>query len=266
MNALRTIDILGGGPAGLYTAILLRLCMPHVRVRLTEQNPIGATFGFGVVFSDQALDFLAADDKQTHDPITPHMERWRDMTLNHPGGQVMIDGMGFAAIGRLALIEILRIRAENLGVEMRFSHSLISLEDLQGDVVIGADGLNSLVRRSFEHDFKPQLTHFGNHFAWYGTERRFESLTQSFKQTEKGAFNAHHYRFESNRSTFIVECEDATFRRFGFDAMSEAESAQACMDVFLRLNRQAQRRRPPASRYVLHRTILCATHPETFSA
>ena len=107
MKALRTIDILGGGPGGLYTAILLRLRMPHVRVRVTEQNPIGATFGFGVVFSDQALGFLAADDKETHDLITPHMERWRDMTLNHPDGRVTIDGVGFAAIGRLELIEIL---------------------------------------------------------------------------------------------------------------------------------------------------------------
>ena len=96
--------------------------MPHVRVRVTEQNPVGATFGFGVVFSDQALGFLAADDKETHDLITPHMERWRDMTLNHPDGRVTIDGVGFASIGRLELIEILRKRAESLGVEMRFSH------------------------------------------------------------------------------------------------------------------------------------------------
>jgi benzoate-CoA ligase family protein len=232
MKTLRTIDILGGGPAGLYTAILLRLRMPHVRVRVTEQNPVGATFGFGVVFSDQALGFLAADDKETHDLITPHMERWRDMTLNHPHGRVTIDGVGFASIGRLELIEILRKRAEVLGVETRFSHILTSLDDFQGDIVIGADGLNSLVRRSFESDFKPQLTYFGNHFAWFGAERAFDSLTQSFKDTESGAFNAHHYRYAPNRSTFIVECEDATFKNSGFVKMSEAESAKACEEIF----------------------------------
>jgi benzoate-CoA ligase family protein len=232
MKALRTIDILGGGPAGLYTAILLRLRMPRVRVRVTEQNPVGATFGFGVVFSDQALSFLSSDDKETHDLITPHMERWRDMTLNHPQGRVTIDGVGFASIGRLELIEILRKRAESLGVEMRFSHVLTSLNDLQGDVVIGSDGLNSLVRRSFENEFKPQLSYFGNHFAWYGAERSFDTLTQSFKDTDNGAFNAHHYRFAPNRSTFIVECEDATFKNSGFGALSETQSAKACEAIF----------------------------------
>jgi benzoate-CoA ligase family protein len=232
MTTLSTIDILGGGPAGLYTAILLRLRMPHIRVRITEQNPVGATFGFGVVFSDQALGFLASDDKETHDLITPHMERWRDMTLNHPDGRVTIDGVGFASIGRLELIEILRKRAEGLGVEMRFSHVLTSLEDLKGDLVIGADGLNSLIRRSFENELKPQLSYFGNHFAWYGAERSFETLTQSFKNTPKGAFNAHHYRFAPNRSTFIVECEDATFKNYEFGALSEAESAKACEVIF----------------------------------
>jgi benzoate-CoA ligase family protein len=232
MKTLRTIDILGGGPAGLYTAILLRLRMPHVRVRVTEQNPVGATFGFGVVFSDQALGFLSSDDRETHDLITPHMERWRDMTLNHPQGLVTIDGVGFASIGRLELIEILRKRAESLGVEMRFSHVLTSLEELQGDVVIGADGLNSLVRRSFENEFKPQLSYFGNHFAWFGAERAFDTLTQSFKDTAHGALNAHHYRYAPKRSTFIVECEAATFKNFGFDAMSELDSAKSCETIF----------------------------------
>jgi benzoate-CoA ligase family protein len=229
---LNTIDILGGGPAGLYTAILLRLRMPQVRVRVTEQNPVGATFGFGVVFSDQALGFLAADDKATHDLITPHMERWRDMTLNHPGGRVTIDGVGFAAIGRLHLIEILRTRAEALGVDLRFDHTVASLQELDGDVVIGADGLNSLVRRSFEADFDANMTYFGNHFAWFGTDRSFDTLTQSFKTTAYGAFNAHHYRYAPDRSTFIVECEDRTFKAFGFDRWSESQSAEACEAFF----------------------------------
>ena len=106
-----SIDILGGGPGGLYAAILIRRLMPDVRVRVTEQNPEGATFGFGVVFSDQALGFLKADDPETHDLIVPHMERWRDMTLNLPGGAVTLDGVGFTAVGRLELIEILKDRA-----------------------------------------------------------------------------------------------------------------------------------------------------------
>lgn len=232
MTNIRTIDILGGGPAGLYTAILLRLRMPEVRVRVTEQNPVGATFGFGVVFSDQALGFLAADDKETHDLITPHMERWRDMTLNLPEGSVTIDGIGFAAIGRLELIEILRKRAEALGVEMRFSNTITALSELAGDIVVGADGLNSLVRRSLESEFEPSITYFNNHFAWFGTERSFDTLTQSFRNTPHGAFNAHHYRFAPDRSTFLVECEDDTFKNFGFQGMTEDQSAKACEAIF----------------------------------
>lgn len=232
MASVSSVEILGGGPSGLYTAILLRRLMPQMRLRVTEQNPQGATFGFGVVFSDQALEFLKADDPETHDLVTPHMERWRNMTLNLPQGQVTLDGIGFTAIGRLELIEILRKRAQALGVEIRFNHPIASLDELDADLVVGADGLNSLVRRSMEAQFEPTIEHFDNHFAWFGTERSFDTLTQTFVRTEKGAFNAHHYRFEPNRSTFIVECDDPTFQRYGFDKLSEQESAAVCREIF----------------------------------
>ena len=232
VGRLSSVEILGGGPAGLYTAILLRRLLPQVRVRLTEQNPEGATFGFGVVFSDQALDFLKADDSDIHDLVTPHMERWRNMTLNLPGGQVVLDGVGFSAIGRLELNEILRKQAEALGVEMRFSHHVTALDELEADLIIGADGLNSLVRKTLETEFRPRVDHFDNHFAWFGTHRPFDTLTQSFVQTEKGAFNAHHYRFAPDRSTFIVECDDATFGAYGFSGMGEDDSARLCEDIF----------------------------------
>jgi len=232
MASISSVEILGGGPSGLYTAILLRRLMPQVRLRVTEQNPKGATFGFGVVFSDQALEFLKADDPETHDLVTPHMERWRNMTLNLPQGQVTLDGIGFTAIGRLELIEILRRRAEALGVEIRFGHPIASLDELDADLVVGADGLNSLVRRSLEAQFEPAMEHFENHFAWFGTERPFDTLTQTFVRAEKGAFNAHHYRFAPNRSTFIVECDHPTFQRYGFDTLSEEESAAVCQEIF----------------------------------
>jgi benzoate-CoA ligase family protein len=235
MPGLSTVEIIGAGPAGLYTAILLRRLMPHVRVRVTEQNPVGATFGFGVVFSDQALDFLRADDADIHDLVTPHMERWQNMTLNLPGGQVILDGVGFSAIGRLELIEILRKHADQLGVEMRFSHPLTSLDGIRADLIIGADGLNSLVRRSHEAAFAPQIDHFSNHFAWFGTERAFDTLTQSFVETPQGAFNAHHYRFAPNRSTFIVECGPETFAAYGFADLDEAQSAAICQEVFAKV-------------------------------
>ncbi len=232
MSKLSSIEILGGGPAGLYTAILIRRLLPNVRVRITEQNPEGATFGFGVVFSDQALEFLRAEDPETHDLLTPHMERWRNMTLNLPHDTVTLDGVGFTAIGRLELIEILKDRARALDVPIRFGTQITSLEELDADLVIGADGLNSLVRRSLEDAFKPKLEYFDNHFAWFGAKIPFDTLTQTFIETDKGALNAHHYRFAPDRSTFIVECEDATFDAFGFANMGEAESALLCSDLF----------------------------------
>lgn len=234
-----TIEILGGGPAGLYTAILARRLMPHVQVRVTEQNPRGATFGFGVVFSDRALEFLEADDPETHAVIAPAMERWRDMVLNHPQGAVTIDGIGFSAIGRLELLAVLCARAEALGATVRFSHPIRHLDELDGDLVVGADGLHSLVRRSDEAAFAPHLEHFANYFAWFGTQRPFDTLTQTFVRTARGAFNAHHYRYSPRMSTFIVECSPDTFDRYRFSDMDETQSAGACEAVFAEVLRGA---------------------------
>lgn len=232
MAHFQSVDILGGGPAGLYTAILIRRKFPHVRIRVFEQNPRGATFGFGVVFSDQALDFLRADDPDTHDMIVPHMERWRNMTLNHPEGQVTLDGVGFTALGRLELIQILLERAEALGIEVTFEHRIGGLDELDADLVVGADGLNSILREALVDDFQPQWDGFGNHFAWFGTTRPFDTLTQTFVNTDKGPLNAHHYRYAPDRSTFIVECSHDTWLAHGFDTMGEDESARACETIF----------------------------------
>ena len=232
MSQLSKMAIIGGGPAGLYAAIQMRRRMPQVEVTVYEQNPQGATFGFGVVFSDQALAFLKAADPEIHDLILPHMERWQNMTLQHPEDRITIDGVGFTALGRLELIEILRTHAGGLGIDLRFDTRIEDLAALEADIVVGADGLNSLVRQTFESAFAPEVEHFNCHFAWFGTDRPFDTLTQSFIRTDKGALNAHHYRFTPDRSTFIVECEHETFERYGFGQMDEAESAALCQDLF----------------------------------
>ena len=232
MVGLDKIEIVGAGPAGLYTAILLKTMMPKARVCVSERNPADATFGFGVVFSDQALDFLAADDPDTHSLITPHMQRWRNMTLSIRGEPVTLDGIGFAAIGRLDLLRLLYRRATDCGVEVEYECEIESLDQLDADLIVGADGVNSLVRASHADIFGENLDYFDNRFAWFGTPRDFPTLTQTFIEGPKGVLNAHHYRYTLGWSTFIVECDAASFEAYGFADMDEAESARVCGELF----------------------------------
>lgn len=227
------IAILGAGPAGLYLGFLIKRRQPEADVTVIEQNPPDATFGFGVVFSDRALEFLRDDDEATYAAIVPHMESWRDMTLNLKGERIVIDGIGFAAIGRLKLLQLLQARARSVGVNLIYDRTIATLDELAGyDLVVGADGVNSLVRRSHEAGFGASVGALSNRFAWFGTAKRFETLTQTFVRTELGSFNAHHYRYAPGQSTFIVEVDAATFDRAGFAAMPEAEARALCEAVF----------------------------------
>ena len=227
------VGILGGGPGGLYFAALWKSRHPDDDVRLFEQNPADATWGFGVVFSDRALEFLREDDAETVDLIAPRMQTWRDIAVVHRGETVPIDGVGFSAIGRLELLQLLQQRARTAGVALAFATTIGALEDLGAcDLIVAADGVNSLLRRTFEADFQTSLTYLDGKFAWYGTARRFETLTQTFVESELGTFNAHHYRYAPGMSTFIVECDPATWVRAGLDRATENESRRICEQVF----------------------------------
>jgi 2-polyprenyl-6-methoxyphenol hydroxylase-like FAD-dependent oxidoreductase len=227
------IAVIGGGPGGLYFAYLWKRRHPDADIDLYEQNAAGATWGFGVVFSEQALEFLRADDADTVDAIAPRMESWNNITLNLRGEDVEIDGIGFSSIGRLDLLKILQERVRAAGVAPRYDTLVQSVDQLTGyDLIVGADGLNSLVRRSFEGDFGTSLSYSANKFAWYGTTKRFETLSQTFVQTELGAFNAHHYRYSPGMSTFLVECDLATWQRYGFADKTVEESQAICEQVF----------------------------------
>jgi 2-polyprenyl-6-methoxyphenol hydroxylase-like FAD-dependent oxidoreductase len=227
------IAVIGGGPGGLYFAYLWKKRHPDAEIDLFEQNAAGATWGFGVVFSEQALDFLRADDPDTVDAITPRMESWNNITLNLRGESVEIDGVGFRSIGRLDLLTTLQQRVASVGVTPRYQTPVQSMEQLAGyDLIVAADGLNSLVRRSFEGDFGTSLSYSPNKFAWYGTTKRFETLSQTFVQTELGAFNAHHYRYSPAMSTFLVECDSATWQAYGFADKTIAQSQAICERVF----------------------------------
>jgi 2-polyprenyl-6-methoxyphenol hydroxylase-like FAD-dependent oxidoreductase len=231
--ATMKIAVLGGGPAGLYFSYLWKTRHPDAEIDLFEQNPADATWGFGVVFSERALDFLRADDPATADIITPHMQTWQDVTLVHRGERIAIDGVGFSAIGRLDFLLLLQRLARGVGVAPRFDTVVRSLDELAGyDLIVGADGVNSLVRRSLEAEFGTSYGALENKFAWYGTTKLFDTLTQTFVATDRGTFNAHHYRYSPTMSTFIVECDRATWERYGFGSMSEEESAAICREVF----------------------------------
>jgi 2-polyprenyl-6-methoxyphenol hydroxylase-like FAD-dependent oxidoreductase len=226
------IAVLGAGPAGLYFSYLLKSRRSDTEVQVYEQNPADATFGFGVVFSDRALDFLREDDPQTYNLITPAMESWSDMVLDVCTKRVRIDGVGFSAVGRLELLQLLRKRAQSAGVPIEYERTIGSLEDLAGtDLIVGADGVNSLVRSSTP-DFGADVTFMSNKFIWYGTSKRFETLTQTFRKTEHGSFNAHHYRYSPSMSTFIIETDQQTWQRTHFENMSPEETIACCERVF----------------------------------
>ena len=225
------ILVAGAGPAGLYFSYLAKRRRPDWQIRVVEQNPRHATFGFGVVFSDKALDFLRADDAATFELAAPQMESWTDLSVVHRGERVVIDGIGFAAIGRLKLLQLLQRQAASVGVEPEFERSISSLDALQDyDLVVAADGANSFVRRCA--DFGTSITYCTNKFAWYGTRRLYDTLTQTFVSNKDGTFNAHHYRHSSDMSTFVAECDAATWERVGFASMDEAQSLLFLEAVF----------------------------------
>ena len=225
------ILIVGAGPAGLYLAYLLKRQRPAWSIRIVEQNARDSTFGFGVVFSERALDFLRGDDAETYDRITPEMEAWTDITVVHRGEPVVIDGIGFSAIGRLKFLQLLRDQLEATGVSPEYGFSLGNRENLQAfDLVVAADGANSTVRKSAE--FGTTITPLSNRFAWFGTSRAFDTLTQTFVQNDVGHFNAHHYRHSPSMSTFVFECDAATWTRAGFERMDEAATLAYCEKVF----------------------------------
>ena len=227
------IAVIGGGPGGLYFAYLWKKRHPDAHIDLFEQNAANATWGFGVVFSEQALEFLRADDPDTVDAIASRMESWKNITLNLRGETVEIDGVGFSSIGRLDLLTILQQRVRAVGVTPQYETLIQSMDQLAGyDLIVAADGLNSLVRRSFEGDFGASVSDSSNKFAWYGTAKRFETLSQTFVGTNLGAFNAHHYRFSPDMSTFLVECDRATWQQYGFAEKTIDESKSICEQVF----------------------------------
>src|SRR5882672_7647519 len=181
------VAVIGAGPAGLLFSLLAKRRHPSWRIEVAEQNPEGATYGFGVVFSEGALAFLERDEPQLSRILQAGMERWPMQRIVHRGERVDVDGSGFSAIGRLALQEVLQRLCRGAGVEIRYGRAISSLDELAGpDLVVGADGSNSLVRNALAAQFAPKVEVLSNRFAWYGTSQPFECLTLTFRESEHG--------------------------------------------------------------------------------
>ncbi len=227
------VVVIGAGAAGLLAGLLLKRRFPAWRVEAFEQNPSGATYGFGVVFSDGALAFLERDEPELSRFLQSEMLRWPMQRIVHRDQAVDIDGNGFSAIGRLPLLQILQRLCAQAGVGIFHGHAVDSLDAFaDADLVIGADGSNSLVRRALADQFAPRVELLGNRFAWYGTTQRFDCLTLTFRSVGHGAFVAHHYSHTSAMSTFIVECDADTWARAGLDRADDAASRSYCERVF----------------------------------
>jgi 2-polyprenyl-6-methoxyphenol hydroxylase-like FAD-dependent oxidoreductase len=222
------VAILGAGPAGLLFALLAKRRHPRWRIQVCEQSAPDATFGFGVVFSQGALAFLERDAPDLHQALAARMESWPVQRVVHRDQAVNVDGNGFSAISRLELLRFLQRLCGDAGVELRFGERLETLP--AADLIVGADGLNSVVRESM--GFAPNVEWLDNRFIWYGTRRRFDCLTLTFRENADGAFVAHHYRYDARMSTFIVECDARTWRRAGLDRMDDASSRAYCERVF----------------------------------
>ena len=226
MSRPRTIISVGGGPAGLYYAILAKKADPSRRVVVHERNGPGDTFGFGVVFSDATMTNLAAADAESHAEITNSFSHWDDIEVHWKGAVVRSTGHGFAGLGRRRLLTILEQRALALGVELIHGTEITDVPALAAsvDLLLGADGLTSSVRTAFASHFGPEIDHRPNRFVWLGTTFPFGAFTFYFRENEHGLFRVHAYRYEAAASTFIVECTDHTWRAAGLDATSEIET------------------------------------------
>ena len=229
------INIIGAGPAGLLFALLSKRRNPAWRVNVIEQNPPQATFGFGVVFSRNALAFLERDVPDFHALLVPQLESWPMQRIVHRDERVDIDGNGFSAIGRLELNQFLDELCRAAGVRVNYNQLIESLAPVKDcDLLVGADGANSFVRRALEGEFQLKSEWLTNRFAWYGTAQMFDCLSLTFRANQDGHFVAHHYRHSQSMSTFVVECDEATWRRAGLDRMTDEASRAYCEQVFAR--------------------------------
>ena len=228
------IAVVGGGPAGLYFALLMKRDWPELTVDVFERNQPDDTFGFGVVFSDQTLDTFKMADAQSYAAIRDNFAYWDDIEIHFKGDTFRVPGNGFCGCSRRSLLMLVQARARELGVNLHFGSEIADTETLKRDydLVVGADGINSRIRENWRERFQPQTDLRPNHFTWMGSTRPFDAFTFFFRETEHGVFIAHCYQYEAGRSTWVLETDPETFAKAGLGAMDEAQSAAFLEGVF----------------------------------
>ena len=228
------IDIIGAGPAGLYFALLAKKHDPSHQIRIFEQNPEGATYGWGVVFSDIGLSFLKEADADFYEEFIAHHERCDYMEIVHQGTHVQVHGNHFSRTSRIDMLRVMQQACKRAGIEIEYGRRIEDAGALaaQCDLLVAADGGNSAVRTQMAEHFRPSFVKRRNKFAWYGTHQRFHPVSLIFRETEHGVFIAHSYQYSPELSTFLIEVDPDTWQRAGLDKASEDESRRFCAEVF----------------------------------
>jgi len=260
------IAIIGGGPAGLYFAILMKRDMPGARVTVVERNQADDTFGFGVVFSDATLDAFKDADKPSYRAITRSFAYWDDIVIESRGVTHRIGGNGFCGCSRRTLLMLLQERARELGVELEFRRDASPSDFPDADLIVASDGINSAIRTAHAEHYQPEVDLRPNRFTWMGSTRPFDAFTFFFKETEFGIFIAHCYQYEPGASTWVLETDPETFASAGLEDMDEAQSAAFLEGIFaeelqghrLKTNRSTWRQFPMirCAKWVRGNTVL----------
>jgi anthraniloyl-CoA monooxygenase len=228
------IAVAGGGPAGLYFALLMKRDWPAIDVTVIERNKADDTFGFGVVFSDQTLDLFKAVDVPSYEAIRSKFAYWDDIEIHFKETVHRVGGNGFCGCSRRTLLMILQERALELGVNLLFETDFDDVAKLSKDydLVVASDGINSRIRDTYAEHFQPKTDLRPNRFAWMGSTRAFDAFTFFFKKRSEGVFIAHCYQYEPGRSTWVLETDPITYAKAGLEHMNEAESAGFMEEVF----------------------------------
>ncbi len=226
------IAIIGGGAGGLFFAVLMKRADPSHEITVFERNAPNATFGFGVVFPERSLRYWREADEETHQAFTQASVAWEDIAYWHRGRALRFGGHAFSGIARMGLLTILQARARGLGVDLRFNHEVGDLSGFAGyDLLVGADGVNSLVRRELAREFRPTVHVGRSKFIWLGTTKAFDALTFLFEENTHGWFGVHAYPYSDAASTVIVETDEATWRSAGLDRHADAARAPGASDL-----------------------------------